>query len=164
VILDIVLLCITVLAAIWSVMAKSLIKAAIGLASVSVMLSIIMFKLMSPLAAVFELSVCAGLITVVFITAISLTKPITTEALLEKTKGRLKKYMFLPIILGLVALLLIFKETGFNLLLPVDIVSDDVKSVLWSLRQTDIIGQIIIILTGVFGVVVLFKEFIKDGK
>jgi hypothetical protein len=30
--------------------------------------------------------------------------------------------------------------------------------VLWDSRQTDLIGQIIVIFTGVFGVIVLFKE------
>ncbi|MDD5730401.1 MAG: hypothetical protein PHN57_04670, partial [Candidatus Omnitrophica bacterium] len=50
-----------VLAALWAVMATRLLRAAIALALTSVILTVIMFRLNSPLAAVFELSVCAGL-------------------------------------------------------------------------------------------------------
>ena len=38
----------------------------------------------------------------------------------------------------------------------------DVRNVMWKFRQTDILGQIVIILAGVFGVVVLFKERMKN--
>jgi len=40
----------------------------------------------------------------------------------------------------------------------------DVRNVIWKLRQTDMLGQIILILTGVFGVVVLFKEGLNNDK
>jgi ethanolamine transporter EutH len=36
-----------------------------------------------------------------------------------------------------------------------------VQQVIWHTRQLDIAGQIIIILAGVFGVVILFKEGFK---
>jgi len=58
---DVILLTLLVLAALWTVMSSRIVRAAVGLAITSVILSIIMFHLKSPLAAVFELSVCAGL-------------------------------------------------------------------------------------------------------
>lgn len=53
---------------------RSLLGATISLGVASAILSIIFYVLNSPYVAVFELSVCAGLITVLFVTAISLTR------------------------------------------------------------------------------------------
>ena len=47
--------------------------------------TLILFLLKSPLAAVFELSVCAGLITVIFISVISLTNPLSQD---ERSEAR----------------------------------------------------------------------------
>ncbi|HEX7561381.1 MAG TPA: hypothetical protein VF347_04240, partial [Candidatus Humimicrobiaceae bacterium] len=69
------LLIILVIAALMVVFSSRLLLAAISLAATSIMLTLLMFKLNSPIAAVFELSICAGLITVIFITTISFVKP-----------------------------------------------------------------------------------------
>jgi NADH-quinone oxidoreductase subunit J len=61
-----------VIAAVWTVMSARLLHSAIGLATTSVILAILMYQLGSPLAAVFELSVCAGLISAIFLSAIPL--------------------------------------------------------------------------------------------
>jgi NADH-quinone oxidoreductase subunit J len=60
--------------AIWTVSNREVLLSAISLAVLSVIISIMCFKLNSPYAGVFELSVCAGLITVLFVSVISLTK------------------------------------------------------------------------------------------
>ena len=39
-----------------------------------------------------------------------------------------------------------------------------VSEVMWGERRVDILGQAIIILVGVFGVVVLFKEYMKQKE
>lgn len=52
---------------------KDLMKSAISLAVASAILGIIFYQLSSPFAAVFEISVVAGLITVLFMSTISLT-------------------------------------------------------------------------------------------
>jgi hypothetical protein len=39
--------------------------------------------------------------------------------------------------------------------------AQDVRIVLWHLRPMDVLGQIIILLTGAFGVVIFFKERVK---
>ncbi len=62
-----------------TVMIRDLLKAAVSLAALSAVLTVILFMLKAPLAAVFELSVCAGLITVVFVSTISMTKLRTKE-------------------------------------------------------------------------------------
>jgi hypothetical protein len=38
-----------------------------------------------------------------------------------------------------------------------------VRTVLWTLRQLDLFGQILVLLAGVFGVLVLFRKEGKDG-
>ncbi len=57
--------------AVLAVHLRDILRAAIALAVLSVVLAAIFFKLGAPYAGAFELSVCAGLITVLFIAAIS---------------------------------------------------------------------------------------------
>jgi len=52
---------------------KDLIKASIALGAASGVLAAIFFLLDSPYAAVFELSVCAGLVTVLLLSAVNMT-------------------------------------------------------------------------------------------
>lgn len=158
-ILNIFLLTIMIICAVWAVMARSLLKAAIGLALVSAIITILMYNMNAPLAGVFELSVCTGLITVIFLSTIGLTKPRSHQELLAATAARNKRYIyiiFVIILFGLISVLL------YNL--PVDIKTStkvyytDVRSVLWNFRQLDLFGQIIVLLAGAFGVIILFKE------
>jgi NADH-quinone oxidoreductase subunit J len=154
-----------VLSAVFTVMIRNLLKAAIALALTSAVLTVIMFLLGAWMAAVFELSVCAGLITVVFVSAISLTKPKTMEESREKQKLRIKRFIFLPFLLILVFIgLFISWKFGFIHInfTPLNAVQmsqqPSINDAIWNKRQIDIVGQIIVILSGVFGVVVLFKE------
>lgn len=73
-IISIVLLIAVIVLAIMAVSFKNLLSAAISLAALSAALAIIFYRLNSPYAAVIELSVCAGLITALFVAAISLTR------------------------------------------------------------------------------------------
>ncbi len=160
--LTLILLSLLVLAAVWAVMTRSLLMSAVGLALTSVVLSIIIFRLDSPLAAVFELSVCAGLITVVFISTMSLTKPITRAELKKNTRDRIKRYWYMPVILVLIGVgcWLWMANPDLKVLNPYP--ENNVRNVMWKIRQTDMLGQIVIILAGVFGVVALFKERMKN--
>jgi len=156
--IDIILLVAMTLAAVWSVMGRSLLKATIGLAVTSAILSIIIFRLGSPLAAVFELSVCTGLITVVFVSTISLTKPLTHKDIIEMSKKRNRRFIYLPVILGLVAFALIRAGIPKGLIMSTGETVGNVTEVLWNMRQLDMFGQIILIIAGALGVVVLFAE------
>lgn len=161
--LDILLLVALVAAAVWTVLRGSLLRAVIALALTSIVLTGIIFRLGSPIAAVFELSVCAGLITVIFMSTISLTKPLSHKETLEYTSSRMKRFWLLPIIIAAVgaSLALAVIPINFNTA-AVQETARSFRNVLWEDRRFDLVGQIIIILAGVFGVVVLFRHHSKD--
>jgi len=69
------LLLIVVLCACLAISIKDLLKSVIALGVGSVALAVVFFLLGSPYAGAFELSVGAGLVSVLLITAISLTAP-----------------------------------------------------------------------------------------
>jgi NADH-quinone oxidoreductase subunit J len=159
-ILNLILLCSLVLAALWTVMTVRLIRSVVGLALTSVILSVMMYRLHSPLAAVFELSVCAGLLSVIFITTVSFTSRLSKEMLPIRRRERFIKFWFLPFIVIATGLLL--SQVGIpQLKLPLPVQEQDVRNILWRLRHLDLLGQIVILLAGAFGVAVFFKELKK---
>jgi NADH-quinone oxidoreductase subunit J len=145
-------------AALWTVMSRSVLKATIGLAVTSSILTILMFNLSSPLAAVFELSVCTGLITVVFVSTISLTKPLTHKQTIEVSKNRMKRFIYLPIIMILAAGAMFFVRLPTDMTVAASNVSLNTTMVMWNTRQLDMLGQIILIIAGALGVALLFKK------
>jgi NADH-quinone oxidoreductase subunit J len=151
-----------VLAALWAVLSPRLLRAVIGLAVASVLVTVLLFRLDSPLAGVFELSVCAGLISAVFLGAITLTQPETDESIAASTKERIRRYWYLPPLLLLVGVAVIQKALPSVAAVPVG--SEDVRQVLWTSRHLDLLGQVIILVAGAFGVVVLFKEAKKHER
>ncbi len=157
-VLFIVLLLILLLAGVWTVMTLDLLKSAIGLALVSAVLTLLLFLMQAPLAGVFELSVCAGLITVVFISAISLTRPLTGPEARERDRSRIRRFIFLPLIVAAAGWALYALGLHPELPLPPAGAELDVRQVLWNGRRLDLVGQILIILAGVFGVAILFKS------
>ncbi len=156
-----------VLSAFICMLVRDLLKSAIGLAVLSALLTVVMFLLNAPIAAVFELSVCAGLITVVFISAISLTRVHTAEEKAAEWKQRMKRFTLLPILLIAVLAALVWflwplintvGTTGAEMLIQ----GPGLREVLWNDRQLEVLGQIIIIMAGVFGIVVLFRRNAGD--
>jgi NADH-quinone oxidoreductase subunit J len=130
----------------------------VGLALTSAVLSIIIFQLNSPVAAVFELSVCAGLIPVIFITAISFTQRIAKSQLQERRRERLTRFFLLPVIVIIAGLALLRWLKIPALVLPSADGAGDVRLLFWNVRHLDLLGQIVVLLAGAFAVVVLFKE------
>jgi len=130
---------------------------------VSIFISILMFRLNSPIAGVFELSVCAGLISVIFITAISFTQRITVGQYSNAKSDRMKKYWILPFLIAAVGMYLAQKKVDIKVASPVRMPEGDVQNLMWNVRHMDILGQIIILLAGAIGVVILFKH-LKDKK
>jgi NADH-quinone oxidoreductase subunit J len=142
-----------------AVMFRSMIKSAIALAAASVSLGVIMYELGAIWAALFEISVCSGLVTVIFISAISLSN--TDKKELGKLYEDKKRMAFLPVVLiiGGAALVVAALASGFSL--PAAAASgaaDNFKEILWNNRQADIWGQIFVSITGAVAIVVLFKE------
>jgi NADH-quinone oxidoreductase subunit J len=156
--LYLILLSILLLSAVWTVMTTRLLRAVLGLALTSAVLSVIMFALGSPMAAVFELSVCAGLIPVIFFTTISFTQRLSETGAAEKRKTRFPRFCALLLIIVVLGAVLIKANLNYDLPAPAAKPAEDVRSVLWNVRHIDILGQIIMILIGSFGVTVLFKE------
>jgi NADH-quinone oxidoreductase subunit J len=155
--IDLILLGLMLAAAVWTVMTVRLLLSVIGLAAVSALVSILMFRLHSPYAAVFELSVCAGLISVIFFVAVSFTKRLTDEDVKTLLKERVRKTVWLPfLLLGLG--LIMAKTLAPPALGAPEQGQADVRPVLWGLRHLDLFGQIIVLLAGAFGVVLFFKE------
>lgn len=156
--MDRILLLFLIFAATWTVMTTRLLRSVIGLAVTSVILTIILFRLNAPLAGVFELSVCAGLIPVIFITAIGFTERLTPEKLIARKKERLAKYWYLPVILIAAGIFLSLLHPSFDFKMQAPAIENDARRLLWSGRPLDLLGQTAILLVGAFGVVVLFKE------
>lgn len=159
--IDIILLLAMTFAGLWTVMTRSLLKSTIGLAVTSSIITIVMFRLDSPLAAVFELSVCTGLITAVFISTISLVKPLTHKEIEKLSKDRIKRFWLLPVIMLIAGILLVILKIPVNFSQTTNQVTGtgaDVRNVLWNSRPIDLFGQIVVLLAGVFGAVLLFRE------
>src|SRR5664279_4921747 len=126
--LDIVILLCLVLAALWAVLAARLLRAVVGLAAVSVLVSLLLFRLDSPLAAVFELSVCAGLVSAIFLGTITLTQPESEAQVAESAKERIRRYWYLPpllLLLGVALLQVALPDVSTNVA-----AGDDVRKVL----------------------------------
>lgn len=146
-------------------MIKNTLKAVIALAVASAILTVIMFLMDATLAAVFELSVCAGLVTAIFASTISLTdnpEP-DTELQSEKSKKRLSRYIYLPIIIVIVIGIMFITKPALEFSsFSSTVAENSVQNTIWHARNLDIAGQIIVVLAGVFGVVILFKERSKN--
>ena len=141
-------------------MLRSMLKATMALAMVSALLACVMFLMGATWAGLFELSVCVGLVTVVFISAISLTTPTRKDP--EKVAEHKHRFAALPFILIFlgVAMIALFVIAKFDVVSTAETLGEVVtfKEAFWNMRQADILGQIIIILAGALAVVILFKE------
>ncbi len=145
------------LLAMWAVMARRLLASAIMLALVSVTVSLIFFSFRAPWAAVFELSVCGGLITILFIGAVSLVR---LED--EKRPGSRARFYALPLAAAIFAIAGWFYLPAFFAEL-----ADGAKIApgggylgitLWSLRRPDLLGQLVMLAAGVFMIKSVFPR------
>ena len=156
--LDIILVIAVVAAALATVMMSRLLWSVIGLAVTSAMVAVVMFRFKASLAGVFELSVCAGLIPAIFISAISLTQRLTPEALQDRRREKRRRYGVLPVLVAVAAIALSQAHLPLDFITAAPAAETDVRNVLWHLRTIDLVGQIAVLLGGAFGVVVLLKE------
>jgi len=159
-----ILLVLLVLAALWASLTTLLLRATIALALASAMLAVVMYSLGATIAAVLELSVCGGLISVVFVSVISLTQRKPFKYYLVRRMSRLSRFWPLPIVLVAAGVALSLVQAPVQVALPLPGGDGDVRTVLWSSRQLDLFGQILILLAGVIGVLVLFKRESKDDN
>ncbi len=137
-----------------AVLLRDLLKAAICLAVASIFLALIFFRLNGPYVGVFEISVVAGLITVLFITAITLTR---AEGGVHEARWPLWLFplFFVALLLADVAVMhkLFSQLPALN-----QSTAGTFGEVLWNRRTFDLIGQVGVIFAGVFAVLALFRK------
>lgn len=154
-----VLLGLLVLASIGCCLFKDLLYVAISLATVSAILALVLFMFGANTAGVFELSVCAGLITVLFVSTVSLTKDSD-----RKVESRSAGYFVLLFVLIFIGMDFYIMKWLSQSLLPATAPQSTgtFQKVFWEVRSADILGQVALILAGVFGILALFR--IKKEK
>ncbi len=144
-----------VVCSILAVFFSDLLKAAISLAGASIFLAMIFFEMGANYTGVFEISVVAGLITVLFISTISLTKK---EG--ELPENRLVRLLFPLALIGFVLIdfLVIRQYLGGLTALAGPADTGAFGQIFWGGRTFDLVAQIAIILAGVFCVLALFRK------
>lgn len=141
---------------------KDLLKAAVALALASVFLSALLFHYGAWVAAVFELSVCSGLITVLFVSTISLTKDSD-----QKEEAKLTSYLLPAFLLFFIGVDCFAVKWIDKFIQPVgqvlqaDKLTGGFSRIFWGERTTDVMGQAALILAGVFAILSLFKRTAK---
>jgi NADH-quinone oxidoreductase subunit J len=146
--------------AIMAVLSRDLLKSAISLAVASVFLALVFFQMNAVYAGVFEVSVVAGLITVLFITAIALTRG---EGDVVENKNHWIVFALFFLALAVIDLLVMK-----NLLGHIPAIqgseSGSFGEVLWNQRTFDLVGQIGVIFAGVLAVLALFRRDDEHDK
>jgi NADH-quinone oxidoreductase subunit J len=138
---------------------KDLLYVAVSLATTSVILALVLFCFGANIAGVFELSVCAGLITVLFVATVSMTKDSDQKEETRMARGFIP--LFVLIFLGLVYFVMKWLPHSLPAL-NAQPASGSFQKVFWELRSSDIIGQVALILAGVFGILALFR--LQDSR
>ncbi|MFP3855149.1 MAG: NADH-quinone oxidoreductase subunit J [Anaerolineales bacterium] len=139
------------LCAVLSIRADRLLTSAIWLAAVSALLSISFYLLNAPYLAVLELSIGAGLVTVLFVFAIS----IAGEADVNRP-SLFSPWLALPILAFIGGLTAYWLVPGFS---PGQaIASDSFSQALWEQRGLDTALQALLILAGGLGVLHILSE------
>jgi NADH-quinone oxidoreductase subunit J len=155
---DILILIALVISSLMTVTTRSLLRAALSLAMTSAIVTIVLFRMAAPLAGAFEISVCAGLIPVIFITVISITKPLTKAQSEAFKNEKWHKFWVLPVIVLVAAIMLFTMSPVIKFPKVQQELQTDTKQIIWNVRQMDLVGQVAVLLAGAFGILILFKE------
>ncbi len=138
--------------AIFAIRADRLLVSALWLAGTSAAVSLLMYVLGAAEVAVIELSVGAGLVTVLFVFAINIAgdEPIPVRA-------RIPRPIAWAVTLGSLAMLgwLTLPNVGVPLPVPG---AERFPTALWDRRSVDVLLQVALIFAGVLGVIGLLSE------
>ncbi len=149
--LTVVLVVGAVFCAVEAILANRLLIAALWLAGVSALVAITLYVLGAPQVAVVELSVGAGLVTVLFVFAISIAGDESMKA-----SGLIPGTLAWSLILLVVVLLgWTFLTTSGN---APPTAEQPFTNVFWQQRQLDVLVQIVLIFVGVLGVLGLLAS------
>ena len=133
-----------------AIRATRLLESALWLAGVSALVSVVLYHLGAKQVAVIELSVGAGLVTVLFVFAISIAG--------DDAMGVVSPVPW-PLV---IALLGVFVVLLVAMILPVDTtdaaVEFPLETVLWGDRAIDVLLQIVLIFSGVLCLLGLLKD------
>jgi len=138
--------------ALLAVLARRLLLSAAWLALTSALVALMTYLLGAPHIAVIELSVGAGLVTVLFVFAINIAGEDTT---------RLNSLVPKPlavgsiVLAGAMALFLILRAVG---VLDLTLLTNTESAILWEERYLDLLLQIVLIFSGVLGVIGLLAD------
>ena len=146
-----------IVGALQAIRAPRLITAALWLAAVSMQLAVMLFLLGAPDVAVIELSVGAGLVTVLFVFAISVAGELTED---------LPTIVPRPLAASLI-LFVIILLTYFILPAPTPTpaaAEADFATVMWEQRAVDVWLQVALIFAGVLGLLGLLTEELVPVK
>lgn len=141
-----------------AVLARDLLKSAISLAVASVFLAVLFFEMSAFYAGVFEVSVVAGLITVLFITAIALTRG---DGDVVESHSHLVVFPLFFLALAVIDILVMKRLLG-RIPALVNPESGTFAQMLWNQRTFDLVGQIGAIFAGVLAVLALFRREEKN--
>jgi len=141
-----------------AILIRDLLKSAISLAVASVFLAVLFFEMNAVYAGVFEVSVVAGLITVLFITAIALTR---SDVDVVESRSHLIVFPLFFLVLAVIDILVMKRLLG-RIPAMVNPESGTFAEVLWNQRTFDLVGQIGVIFAGVLSVLALFRPGEKD--
>jgi NADH-quinone oxidoreductase subunit J len=141
---------------------RDLLYVAISLALASAVLATVLFHFGANIAAVFELSVCAGLITVLFVSTVSLTKDSD-----QAQESRLRVYLVpfvLLLIIGINLLLVKWLGTAITPAVVAPAAPAQFQDIFWGQRTIDVLGQVSLVLAGVFGILAIFRISSSEHK
>jgi len=158
-ILQITLLCGVVIFSAAAVLLRDLLRSAICLAVASLFLGIIFFRMKAPYIGAFEISVVAGMITVLFVVTIALTK---TEG--DVRESRAASWAFPVFFIVFLIIDVMVTKSLLGRVPALESVPDrgTFGETLWKMRTFDLVGQIGLILASVFAVLALFRKRSKD--
>ena len=131
--------------------AEKLLIATLWLALCSVLVSVLLYKLGAPEVAVIELSVGAGLVTVLFVYAFSIIGELTIDE-----RGIVPRPLVWTLIL--VTCLTLGWLTIPQLEARVAVSEPSFASTLWQQRGLDVIVQIVLIFSGILGLIGLLTH------
>lgn len=140
-----------VLAAIQAIHSRSLIRSALWLAGVSASLSVLFFMLGMSYVAAIELSVGAGLVTVLFVFAIGIAGAENPSLRPMVPKALAWIAALLPFLLLAVSTVPVFEGVKA----PAE---QDAAAVFWEQRGLDVVVQVVLIFCGVLGLLGVLAE------
>ena len=148
-----------IVGALQAIRAPRLITAALWLAAVSMQLAVMLFLLGAPDVAVIELSVGAGLVTVLFVFAISVAGELT-----EDLPTIVPRPLAASLILFVIILLTYFILPDPTPAPAAAAAEADFATVMWEQRAVDVWLQVALIFAGVLGLLGLLTEELVPVK